>query len=190
MCTPSKREGHIGQEWVPGKRQSRRLAEKHKNIPKHTLLQMCTPSKSKAHFEVIRTPGEHQSPRYAELFVVAFKGLAGTTLANQGRSHEARGLLRDGQRSANHQARLSFQKNHQNHVFWCTLSRQTIHFGEERAPGERQSRCKAENYRTLQKYMCLKRCAPSRREGHLGRFGVFGPSWKTPPASKPHSRLR
>ena len=38
--------------------------------------------------------------------------------------------------------------------------------------------------------MCLKRCAPSRREGHLGRFGVFGPSWKTPPASNHHIRLR
>ena len=33
-------------------------------------------------------------------------------------------------------------------------------------------------------------CAPWRREGHLGRFGVFGPSWKTPPASNLHSRLR
>ena len=33
-------------------------------------------------------------------------------------------------------------------------------------------------------------CAPSRREGHLGGFGVFGPSWKTPPASNLHSRLR
>ena len=31
--------------------------------------------------------------------------------------------------------------------------------------------------------MYLKMCAPSRREGHLGRFGVFGPSGKTPPAS-------
>ena len=77
---------------------------------------MCTPSKSKANFEVIGAPGDRQSPRYAELFVVALKGLAGTTLANQGRSHEARGLLRDGQRSANHHVRLSFHKNRQNHV--------------------------------------------------------------------------
>ncbi len=30
-CTPSRREGHIGQEWVPGERQSRLIAEKHKN---------------------------------------------------------------------------------------------------------------------------------------------------------------
>ncbi len=38
--------------------------------------------------------------------------------------------------------------------------------------------------------MCLRRCEPSRREGHLGRFGVFGPSWETPPASNHHIRLR
>ena len=78
---------------------------------------MCTPSKYKDNFEVIGAPGDRQSQRYAELFVVPLKGLAGTTLANQGRSHEARGLLGDGHRSANHNVGLSFHKNHQNHVF-------------------------------------------------------------------------
>ena len=65
---------------------------------------------AKSPFGGNRAPGERQSRRYADLFFVALKGLAGATLANQGRSHEARGLLRDGQRSANHHVRLSFTK--------------------------------------------------------------------------------
>ena len=77
---------------------------------------MCTPSWETTDFEVIGAPGDRQSQRYAELFVVALKGLAGATLANQDRSHEARGLIRYGQRSANHHVRLSFHKNRQNHV--------------------------------------------------------------------------
>jgi hypothetical protein len=71
----------------------------------------------KAKLGVIEVPGERQSRRYADLFFVALKGLAGATLANQGCSHEARGLLRDGQRSANHDGKLSFHTNHQTHVF-------------------------------------------------------------------------
>ena len=38
---------------------------------------------TKNSFEVIGAPGDRQSQRYAELFVVALKGLAGTTLGNQ-----------------------------------------------------------------------------------------------------------
>ena len=117
MCTPSRQDAHIGQKRVPGERESRRLAEKYKQMRKHTLLKMCTPSRPEAHFEVIGAPGERQSRRYAELFVVALKGACGSHLASQKRSHEARDLLRDGQRSANHDVRLSFHTNHQNHVF-------------------------------------------------------------------------
>ena len=71
-------------------------------MQRHTLLKMCTPPRPETHFEVIGAPGERQSRRYAELFVVALKGLVGATLASQGHSHEARDLLREGQRSANH----------------------------------------------------------------------------------------
>ena len=53
----------------------------------------------------------------------------------------------------------------------CTLSRQTIHFGEERAPGERQSPRKTANYRKLQEHMCLKMCAVEARK-------PFGPIWR------------
>ena len=154
MCTPSRREAHIGQKRVPGERESRRIAENYKHMQRHTLLKMCTPSRPEAHFGVMAAPGERQSRRYAELFVVALKGLAGTTLANQGRSHEARGLVRDGQRGANHDGRLSFHKKTLKSCVLnkCTPSRREAHFGEERVPGERQSRRIAENYKQLQKH--------------------------------------
>ncbi len=73
MCTPSGPEGHIGQERVPGERDSGGIPENYKDMQKHTLLKMCTPLRSKAHFGVIGAPGERQSPGYAELFVVALK---------------------------------------------------------------------------------------------------------------------
>ena len=84
MCTPSKQEAHIGQKRVPGERESRRVAEKYKQMQKHTLLKMCTPSRSKANFEVIGAPGERQSLRYAELFVVALKGACGSHFGEPG----------------------------------------------------------------------------------------------------------
>ena len=70
MCTPSRQEAHIGQKRAPGERESRRLAEKYKQMQKHTLLKMCTPSRSEAHFVVIGAAGE--------LFVVAIKGACGS----------------------------------------------------------------------------------------------------------------
>ncbi len=72
----------------------------------------------------------------------------------------------------------------------CTPSMRETHFGEDRVPGERQSRRIVENYKPWQKHNCLKMCAPSRRESHLGRFGVSGPCWHRPPASNPYRRLR
>ena len=73
---------------------------------------------------LVEGPGPHVSdPLWAAFWGRASRGgrglkeLAGATLANQGRSHEARGLLRDGQTSANHDGRLSFHKTNQNQVF-------------------------------------------------------------------------
>ena len=147
MCTPSRRRGHISQEWVPGERQSRRIPENYKHMQKHTSVKMCTPSKPQAHLGVIGAPGERQSRGYAELFVVALKGLAGATLASQGRSHEVQDLRRDGQGSANHDGRLRF---HNKSKKSCVLkkrtpSRRETPFCEERATGRRQSRWVAEN---------------------------------------------
>ncbi len=84
MCTPSRREAHIGQKRVPGERESRRLAEKYKHMQKHALMKMCTPPMSKTYFEVIGAPGERQSRRYAELFVVALKGACGSHFGQPG----------------------------------------------------------------------------------------------------------
>ncbi len=84
MCTPSRREAHIGQKRLPGERESRRLAEKYKHMKRHTLLEMCTPSRPEALFEVIGVPGECQSRRHAELFVVALKGACGSHFGELG----------------------------------------------------------------------------------------------------------
>ena len=84
MCTPSRREGHIGQERVPGERESRRIPENYKDMQKQPLLKMCTPSRSKAHFEVIGAPGERQSRWYAEFSVVALEGVCGSHFGEQG----------------------------------------------------------------------------------------------------------
>ena len=151
MCTPSKPEGRIGQERVPGERESRRVVENYKDMQGHTLLKMCTPSRPEAHLGVIGAPGERQSRRYAESFVVALKGLAGATLASQGRSHEVQDLRRDGQGSANHDGRLRVHKQTQKS---SVLKKRTplmceTPFCEERVPGRRQSRGVAENYKQV-----------------------------------------
>jgi hypothetical protein len=39
MCTPSRREAHIGQKRVPGERESRRLAEKYNNMQKTHVIE-------------------------------------------------------------------------------------------------------------------------------------------------------
>ena len=112
MCTPSRREAHIGQKRLPGEREARRIAENYKDMHRHALLKMCTLSRPETYFCVIGAPGERQSRRYAGLFVVALKGACGSHFGDQRRSHEVQDLLRDGQRSANHDARLSFHKKH------------------------------------------------------------------------------
>ena len=84
MCTPSRREVHLGEQRVPGERESRWIAENYKHMQRHTLLKMCTPSRPEAQFGVIAAPGECQSRRQAELFVVALKGACGSHFGEPG----------------------------------------------------------------------------------------------------------
>ena len=94
-------------------------------------------------------------------------------MASQGHSHEARDLLRDGQRSVNHDGRLSFHKTLRSCIFKkCTPSGCEAHFGEERVPGERQSRRIAENYKQLQSRVFENVCAVEARRpfGLIWRF--------------------
>ena len=66
MCTPSRREAHIGQKRVPCERESRGKAEFSQKSSKSRALKKCTPSRQTIHFGEERAPGERQSPRKAE----------------------------------------------------------------------------------------------------------------------------